>query len=60
MLPPAQVWVRELITTISRAQMEDALLLLRFNCPSTTCDYIASGWPDLRLHVRVDHTAELW
>lgn len=40
--------------------MEDSLLLLRFNCPSKQCDYIASGWQDLRVHVRVAHKTELW
>ncbi|KAL7417910.1 hypothetical protein BDY24DRAFT_437416 [Mrakia frigida] len=39
--------------------MEDSLLLLRFNCPSKQCDYIASGWQDLRVHVRVAHKTEL-
>ena len=34
--------------------MEDALILLRFNCPDGDggCDYIASGWSDLKLHVK--------
>jgi hypothetical protein len=44
----------------SLEQMEDSLLLLRFNCPSKQCDYIASGWQDLRVHVRVAHKTELW
>lgn len=40
--------------------MEDSLLLLRFNCPDKTCDYIAGGWPDLRSHASHRHGAELW
>jgi len=40
--------------------MEDSLLLLRFNCPDKTCDYIAGGWTDLRQHASHRHGAELW
>ncbi|KAF5330528.1 hypothetical protein D9619_005186 [Psilocybe cf. subviscida] len=35
--------------------MEDTLLLLRFNCPDSSCDYMGGGWGDLRLHVRATH-----
>ncbi|KAG7100058.1 hypothetical protein E1B28_001843 [Marasmius oreades] len=35
--------------------MEETLILLRFNCPDTECDYIAKGWSDLKLHVRAHH-----
>ncbi|KAH7889140.1 hypothetical protein F5I97DRAFT_1777984, partial [Phlebopus sp. FC_14] len=35
--------------------MEETLILLRFNCPDPECDYIASGWGDLKLHVRAVH-----
>ncbi|UZJ57218.1 hypothetical protein CBS101457_006538 [Exobasidium rhododendri] len=34
---------------------EDTLILLRFNCPDPTCDYVASGWPDLRVHAKSEH-----
>ncbi|KAI0263397.1 hypothetical protein BC834DRAFT_1027710 [Gloeopeniophorella convolvens] len=39
----------------TREMMEDALVLLRFNCPESSCDYIASGWNDLKLHARGVH-----
>ncbi|KAI9511097.1 hypothetical protein F5148DRAFT_1173692 [Russula earlei] len=35
--------------------MQDSLILLRFNCPDPSCDYIATGWNDLELHVRGAH-----
>ncbi|KAI9574194.1 hypothetical protein HD554DRAFT_2165703 [Boletus coccyginus] len=35
--------------------MEETLILLRFNCPDAECDYIASGWGDLKLHTRAVH-----
>ncbi|KAL4064806.1 hypothetical protein V8B97DRAFT_1875710 [Scleroderma yunnanense] len=35
--------------------MEETLVLLRFNCPDHDCDYTASGWGDLKLHVRAVH-----
>lgn len=44
----------------SPSQMEDSLLLLRFNCPDKSCDYIAGGWTDLRQHASHRHGAELW
>jgi hypothetical protein len=34
---------------------EDTLILLRFNCPNSDCDYVASGWPDLRVHAKSEH-----
>lgn len=40
--------------------MEDTLILLRFNCPDQSCDYIASGWGDLKLHVRAVHGKLMW
>ena len=40
--------------------MEDTLILLRFNCPDGSCDYIASGWGDLKLHVRGAHGNLMW
>lgn len=35
--------------------MEETLILLRFNCPDSQCDYTATGWGDLKLHVRGTH-----
>lgn len=40
--------------------MEETLILLRFNCPDGSCDYIANGWSDLRLHVRGVHGNLMW
>ena len=40
--------------------MEESLILLRFNCPDSTCDYIANGWSDLKLHTRGTHGKVLW
>jgi len=40
--------------------MEDTLILLRFNCPDGSCDYIAGGWNDLKLHVRSLHGNLMW
>ncbi|KAI9785230.1 MAG: hypothetical protein M1816_000478 [Peltula sp. TS41687] len=34
---------------------EDAVLLLRYNCPDPTCDVACFGWPDLNRHVRNVH-----
>ncbi|KAF9792169.1 hypothetical protein BJ322DRAFT_17332 [Thelephora terrestris] len=39
----------------TQEMMEDTLILLRFNCPDGSCDYIARGWGDLKLHVRGAH-----
>ncbi|KAK1218754.1 hypothetical protein PQX77_018554 [Marasmius sp. AFHP31] len=39
----------------TQEMMEETLILLRFNCPDTDCDYIAKGWSDLKLHVRAHH-----
>ncbi|KAF8912219.1 hypothetical protein CPB84DRAFT_1761674 [Gymnopilus junonius] len=35
--------------------MEETLILLRFNCADSECDYIGNGWGDLRLHARAVH-----
>ncbi|GAA5946699.1 hypothetical protein JCM3775_003137 [Rhodotorula graminis] len=59
----------------SRAQLEDTLSLLRFNCPykpglsdpnsaapdaeDQACDHILSGWSDLKRHVRATHHTTL-
>lgn len=40
--------------------MEEILLLLRFNCPDSECDYIGKGWADLKLHVRATHGKLMW
>lgn len=34
---------------------EDTVLLLRYNCPDSTCDAACLGWPDLHRHVRSVH-----
>ncbi|KAI0080534.1 hypothetical protein K474DRAFT_1637363 [Panus rudis PR-1116 ss-1] len=39
----------------TQEMMEDSLILLRFNCPQSDCDYIANGWSDLKLHTRASH-----
>ncbi|GJN94621.1 hypothetical protein Rhopal_007704-T1 [Rhodotorula paludigena] len=59
----------------TRAQLEDTLSLLRFNCPykpglsdpssaapdspAQACDHILSGWSDLKRHVRSMHHCTL-
>ena len=44
----------------TQEMMEDSLILLRFNCPESTCDYIANGWSDLKLHTRGTHGKVIW
>ena len=44
----------------TQEMMEDTLILLRFNCPDGGCDYIASGWSDLKLHLRGVHGRLTW
>ncbi|KAJ6537666.1 hypothetical protein B0H19DRAFT_962279 [Mycena capillaripes] len=39
----------------TQEMMEETLLLLRFNCPDTECDYLGNSWSDLKLHVRATH-----
>jgi hypothetical protein len=34
---------------------DDAVLLLRYNCPEGDCDVACYGWPDLHRHVRNIH-----
>lgn len=41
------------------AQMEDVLLLLRFNCPSPSCAYQAASWDNLEKHTLSVHGAVL-
>ncbi|KAI0482700.1 hypothetical protein GGR56DRAFT_621239 [Xylariaceae sp. FL0804] len=33
----------------------DTVLLLRYNCPDSSCDFAGLGWPDLHRHVRSSH-----
>ena len=40
--------------------MEETLVLLRFNCPESTCEHVAQGWNDLKLHVRAVHGKLMW
>lgn len=40
--------------------MEATLTLLRFNCPSENCRYVANEWDELQLHVRGVHKRLLW
>lgn len=44
----------------TQEMMEDSLVLLRFNCPDSTCDYIGNGWSDLKLHTRATHGKVMW
>lgn len=34
---------------------EDTVLLLRYNCPDSSCDVACLGWPDLHRHVKTVH-----
>ncbi|KAI9814775.1 MAG: hypothetical protein M1827_003041 [Pycnora praestabilis] len=34
---------------------EDTVLLLRYNCPESSCDVACMGWPDLHRHVKSVH-----
>lgn len=40
--------------------MQESLVLLRFNCPDSSCEYVATGWNDLKLHVRGIHKKFMW
>jgi hypothetical protein len=44
----------------TQEMMEETMILLRFNCADPTCDYIAAGWGDLKLHVRGAHGRQMW
>ena len=35
--------------------LEDTVLLLRYNCPDSSCDVACFSWPDLHRHVRTQH-----
>ncbi|KAI0536672.1 hypothetical protein GGR58DRAFT_514380 [Xylaria digitata] len=37
----------------------DTILLLRYNCPDTSCDFAGLGWPDLHRHVRSTHNKRM-
>lgn len=39
--------------------MDDSLALLRFNCPSPSCDSILLGWGDLKRHSKAEHKHSL-
>ncbi|KAJ3727590.1 hypothetical protein C8R42DRAFT_717035 [Lentinula raphanica] len=43
------------VTFETQEMMTESLILLRFNCPDSECDYIAKGWGDLKMHVRASH-----
>lgn len=40
--------------------MEATLLLLRFNCPSPNCSFMAAGWDGLEKHTLAVHGSVLW
>lgn len=44
----------------TQEMMEETLILLRFNCPDATCDFIGNGWSDLKLHTRATHGKLMW
>ncbi|KAK4462583.1 E3 ubiquitin-protein ligase hel2 [Cladorrhinum samala] len=37
----------------------DTILLLRYNCPDSECDFAGLGWPDLHRHVRSTHNKKM-
>lgn len=44
----------------TQEMMEETLILLKFNCPDASCDYIGNGWGDLKLHTRAVHGKLMW
>ena len=44
----------------TQEMMEETLILLRFNCPDSECDFIGNGWSDLKLHTRATHGKLMW
>ena len=44
----------------TQEMVEDTLILLRFKCPGESCNYIASGWDNLKWHVRAVHGNLMW
>jgi hypothetical protein len=39
---------------------EETFMFLRYNCPDPACEYIATGWGDLKLHTRAIHMRTMW
>ncbi|KAH9484495.1 E3 ubiquitin-protein ligase hel2 [Psilocybe cubensis] len=39
----------------TQEMMEETLVLLRFTCADDECDYVGTGWGDLKLHARAMH-----
>lgn len=40
---------------------DDTMILLRFNCPDSSCDvYCPEGWAELKRHVKSVHGKVLW
>jgi hypothetical protein len=48
------------ISSETQEMMEESVILLRFNCPESNCDFIGTGWNDLKMHVRAVHGRQLW
>ena len=44
----------------TQEMMQESLFLLRYNCPDPSCDFQATGWNDLKLHVRGTHKKQIW
>ncbi|CUS14537.1 unnamed protein product [Tuber aestivum] len=40
--------------------LDETTLLLRYNCPDSSCDHACRGWVDLHRHVRAAHKRVLW
>ncbi len=49
-----------MISFETEEMMQDSLALLRFSCPDSSCDHMAMGWNDLKLHVRGVHKKFMW
>ncbi|PWW75179.1 hypothetical protein C7212DRAFT_297396, partial [Tuber magnatum] len=43
----------------NQAILDETELLLRYNCPDSSCDRACRGWPDLHYHVRTAHNRVL-
>lgn len=57
--PPEFYDAKLRITFETQVMMTESLILLRFNCPDSDCDYIAKGWGDLKMHVRASHGGKM-
>ena len=44
----------------SKEMMDEALILLRFNCPDSECVFVAKGWNDLKAHTQATHGKIIW